>query len=129
MAKKPNKEEVETYGNNYSPSSLMEKLNRVAVKAGGKAVYCALLLFYALMDEEVPMKDKAIVIGALGYFICPVDIIPDLLGPLGYSDDATVLLTAVKTIWDNITPDVKDKALNKAKEWFPSLTENEIKIK
>lgn len=65
--------------NLYSPAKLTDKITNVAKKAGIKVIYAALLLYYTLMAGDVPTKDKAIVLGTLGYFICPADMIPDML--------------------------------------------------
>lgn len=72
-----NKKTISSYGGNYSPDNLLKKVTKVAKSAGVKVVYGVLLLYYALIDNRVPLKDKAIVIGALGYFILPFDFIPD----------------------------------------------------
>ena len=51
---------------------------------------------YAFMrDPQAPAQGKAVAIGALLYFILPIDIIPDVIPVLGYVDDAAVIATAV----------------------------------
>lgn len=112
----------------YSPDKLFKKIADVARKAGVKVVYAALILYYALMDKEVPLRDKVIVVGALGYFIAPFDIIPDFLGPFGYSDDLTALIFALKTIWGNIGSHTFSQARERLKQWFGDVTEGEIKL-
>lgn len=119
---------VSTFGSMdkwYTPTSLMEKIGKVASKAGKKTVYAALLLYYALLDGDVSWKDKAIVIGALGYFICPVDLIPDLV-PGGLVDDGAALLYAAKSIWDNITPSVHKKARARLSDWFGTVSDIDL---
>ena len=81
-----------------------------------------------MLDGDVPLKDKAIVVGALGYFILPFDFIPDMLGPLGYTDDMGALVLALKTIWTNITPKVKEQALQKLREWFDEVDSEDLKL-
>lgn len=44
-----------------------------------------------LRDRDVSRRDKAIVLGGLLYFVFPLDLVPDLLLPFGYADDAVVL--------------------------------------
>lgn len=80
------------------------------------------------MDGEVPLKDKAIVIGALGYFILPLDFIPDIMGPMGYTDDIGVMTFALKTIWNNITPSTYTKARDRLATWFGSVSEDDLKL-
>ena len=128
MKYKLDQETVSGYAQIYNPSKLLEKLGKVARKAGAKVVYAVLLLYYALLDGDVPVKDKAIVVGALGYFILPFDFIPDMLGPLGYTDDMGALVLALKTIWTNITPKVKEQALQKLREWFDEVDPEDLKL-
>ena len=128
MKKNLSKREVTTYGSEYSPSKLFEKLTKVASRAGIKTVYAALLLYNALMHKSVPLKDKALVVGALGYLILPIDLIPDLLGPLGFTDDFSVLVLALKTIWDNITPEIHQSAREQLRQWFGEVDEADLKL-
>lgn len=116
------------FGGWYSRTKLFDKIGRVAKKAGVKAVYAVLLLYYALADGNVPLRDKVIVVGALGYFICPTDFVPDLLGPLGYTDDLSALLWAVSKVWKNITPATHEKARNRLRQWFPDVDESDLML-
>lgn len=125
---KPTLQNIPGFGKNYNATKLFDKIGEVASKAGIKVVYAALLLYYALMDGEVPLKDKAIVIGALGYFICPLDFIPDLLGPIGYTDDGAAMVLALKTIWDNITPTTHMNARKRLESWFGSVSDSDLKL-
>lgn len=63
-----------------------------------------LAAYFCATDRKTPAGAKAILFGAIGYFILPLDLIPDLLGALGYTDDLAVLLAAVKAVQSNITP-------------------------
>ena len=112
----------------YSRTKLFDKISRVAKKAGVKGVYAALLLYYALADGKVPLRDKVIVVGALGYFICPTDFIPDILGPLGYTDDISALMWALSRIWHNITPAVHEKSRARLRQWFPGVEESDLTL-
>lgn len=104
------------YSSNYSESGLWSKLASAAGKAGKELVTNVLILFYALPEASV--TDKAIIIGALGYFICPIDAIPDMLGPLGYTDDAGIVASAVAKVRLSASNSVISKAKAKCKEWF-----------
>lgn len=64
------------------------------------------------------MKDKAIIIGALGYLISPLDIVPDAIPIAGLGDDLTVLIFVLHKVWNEVSEEVKDKAKNKLKTWF-----------
>lgn len=99
----------------------------MAQKAGVKVIYGALLLYYASMDKNVPLADKVKIYGALGYFILPLDIIPDFL-PGGYVDDLGALIWALKTVWDNITPETHNKAYARLSNWFPGVDKKDLKL-
>lgn len=108
-----------SYARFFSRTSFWRKLSHVAAQAGRKVVYAALVLYYAATSKSVPLKDRAKIYGALGYFILPVDLIPDFTGLLGYTDDLTALVWALRTVANNITPDVCEKAAQKLFTWFP----------
>ncbi len=103
----------------YSPERLFEKIGRVSKTAGSKVVYMVLVLYYALLGKEVSLKDKAMVIAALGYFITPFDFLPDMFGLIGFSDDLAVIGYVFKKVYGNLTPEVKERARVKVREWFP----------
>ena len=96
----------------------VEKIQRIAKRSGVKLVYAALILYYTLESDRVSVKDKAIIIGALGYLISPMDIVPDAIPIAGLSDDIAVLIYVLKKIWGQVSEDVKEKAKNKLKAWF-----------
>lgn len=120
-------ENIESYGKNYSDDGLWNKLRKVAKKAGIKVVYAALVLYYALMSPTTSAKDRTIIIGALGYFILPTDLLPDFIPLAGYGDDLAALGWALARVAKNITPETKQMAKSKLKEWFGDYDENEIK--
>jgi uncharacterized membrane protein YkvA (DUF1232 family) len=77
----------------------------------------AVAAFHCATDSATPMAVRATLFGALAYFISPIDIIPDFLFGLGYTDDAAVLLAAFTTCKTYIT----DQHRAKARAWL--LTE------
>ena len=121
----PKKVELSKYEKEFSEDGLWEKIASVAKKAGIKVVYYALLLFYALKSEYVTIAEKALIIGALGYFILPLDLIPDFLVPIGYSDDLAVMWGLIKKL-DCIDELVKSQAQEKLSEWFGNYDKKEI---
>jgi uncharacterized membrane protein YkvA (DUF1232 family) len=106
------------YSNKFSQSEFVEKISRIAKRAGSKLVYAALILYYTLGSDQVKMKDKAIIIGALGYLISPLDVIPDAIPIAGLSDDLAVLVYVLQKVWGDVPEDVKSKAKNKLNDWF-----------
>ena len=106
------------YKDRFSQTGFVEKISRIAKRAGVKLVYAALILYYTLESDKISMKDKAIIIGALGYLISPLDIVPDAIPIAGLGDDPTVLIFVRHKGWNEVSEEVKDKAKNKLKIWF-----------
>ena len=117
---------LSTYEKHFSFNGLMAKIKETAKKAGLKAIYMALLLYYALESPTISVMDKAIIYGALGYFISPIDIVPDILPLIGLSDDIAVLAWAFSRVKHNITDMTREKAKTKLKIWFGNFDEKEI---
>ncbi len=110
----------------YSDSKLWSKIVKVAKIAGIKVIYAALLLYYVSCDPKVSVKDKAKIYGVLGYFILPVDLIPDAMPMVGYGDDLTALLWALHAVWSNVTPEMESKAKIRLQEWFGTINNDEM---
>ena len=106
------------YSDKYTASGFVEKISHIAKRAGAKLVYAALILYYTLQSKDVPLKDKAIIIGALGYLISPLDVIPDAIPIAGLGDDVAVLLYVLRKIKGDLTDDVKKRAYTKLSKWF-----------
>ena len=119
-------EKPEAYQDNYNESSFMDKIFKFAKKAGLKLIYLALLLYYTLSSESLPFKDKALIYGALGYFILPIDLIPDSIPIIGLTDDFTFLKYAYSKIKDNITDESREKAKIKLHSLFGEYDTLEI---
>ncbi len=73
--------------------------------------------YYCAFDRATPLQAKAALVGAIAYFILPIDAIPDFLPALGYTDDAAVLLAAIKLVAGHITPAHRDAAKQKLAEF------------
>ena len=116
MAHNFSNEELKKYQSEFSESKFWDKMKKAAKSAGKKVIEMALLLFYVLQSPDVPIAQKTIIIGALGYLILPVDLIPDFIPILGFTDDAAALAAALKTIKSSITPEIEAKAKAKADE-------------
>lgn len=107
-----------SYANKFSQSEFVEKISKIAKRAGAKLVYAALILYYTLQSDKVSTANKAMIIGALGYMISPLDVIPDAIPIAGLSDDLAVLLFVLKKVWTDIDPDIQTKAKEKLAKWF-----------
>jgi uncharacterized membrane protein YkvA (DUF1232 family) len=67
------------------------------------AAYCAL-------DPATPTRVKALIVGALAYFIMPIDGIPDILPMIGFTDDAAVIAATLATVRAHMHPEHFEKA-------------------
>ena len=114
------------YSNKFTQKDFVEKISRIAKRAGSKLVYAALILYYTLQSDKVSKADKAIIIGALGYMISPLDVIPDAIPIAGLTDDLAVLLYVLKKVWTGIDPEIIAKAKEKLSKWFDEEEINEI---
>ncbi len=94
----------------YREEDFWNKLRRFARQAGREVVEKALWLYYALKRPETPAWAKRTIVGALVYFILPIDLVADLAPLVGFTDDLSVLLLAVGTVAAHITPEVKAQA-------------------
>jgi uncharacterized membrane protein YkvA (DUF1232 family) len=102
---------------NYSEDSFWEKLKNFAIKAGIEVVEKALQLYYAAQEPGTPVWAKTTIYSALGYFIMPLDVIPDVI-PGGFTDDLGILVAAIGAVSMYINDDIKKKAAQKMKDWF-----------
>ena len=66
--------------------------------------------YYAAFDRATPLKAKGILVGALAYFILPVDAVPDFILGLGFTDDMAVLLAAFNVVRTHVTEDHRRRA-------------------
>ena len=110
---KTNSNELEPYSKHYTMRKFWAKLRRLGLKAGEQVVYNALLLYYVLRSPEVPLKQKGLIVGALGYLILPTDLIPDAIPMLGFTDDLSALVFAVNTVSSYLTPQIRQAAETK----------------
>ena len=115
-----------SYANKFSQTEFAEKIARIAKRAGAKLVYAALILYYTLQSDKVSKADKAIIIGALGYMISPIDEIPDAIPIAGLTDDLAVLLYVLKKVWTGIDPEIVEQAKSKLSRWFDEEEIEEI---
>ncbi|KPN15841.1 hypothetical protein AKG37_03200 [Bacillus australimaris] len=107
----------------FNDHAFWNKLKKTAQKAGVSLVYAVLLLYYTLQKPEVPVKAKTLIIGALGYFILPIDLIPDTLIGAGYTDDLGAITFALFQVAMYIDADVKGKAQDRLSKWFGEKTD------
>ncbi|MFA6154912.1 YkvA family protein [Mesorhizobium sp.] len=83
-----------------------EKFWRTAKKAARQIPYMeeVVAAYYCAMDKKTPLRAKGTLLAALGYFVLPVDVIPDFVVGLGFTDDIAVLTAAITAVSAHITP-------------------------
>lgn len=102
----------------YSDNSFWTKVKTYAKSAGETALEPALKMYYAAIDADTPVWAKTTIYGALGYFISPVDAIPDITPVVGYTDDIGVLCAALAATASHIKEEHVAKAKATLKQWF-----------
>lgn len=54
--------------------------------------------FYCATDRQTPLRVRGVLLAALGYFVLPLDAVPDMFALIGFTDDIAVLTTAIALI-------------------------------
>ena len=69
-------------------------------------------IYYAMLDEDTPTWAKAQVAGAIGYFVPPIDLVPDFILPIpaGYVDDAAVIAACMGIVNAHVTSEHRRRA-------------------
>lgn len=119
--------EKEEYKKEYNEKSFFDKLKKVLKVVGVKVVYMLLLLYNTLQRKDIPPKEKSIIIGALGYFILPLDALPDITPIVGYSDDIFALGMAILKVMPYIDDEMKEKSREQIIKWF-KIPESELNL-
>ena len=109
------------YRDFFKDDSFWDKIKNYSLRIGLKGIYFALILYYLLQKNNIPLKEKTLILGALGYLIAPFDFIPDLLPGMGFVDDIGALTVVIKKLSKYIDEAVKYQAKSKLKEWFKNL--------
>ncbi len=101
--------QLDSYSGDYSESGFWS----VVAKVSPSLARTALELYFVMKEDSTPIGIKATIIGALGYLVCPLDLVPDIIPVLGWTDDAGALTLAYKTVKAYVTPEIKDKVDHK----------------
>ena len=78
----------------------------------------AVAAYYCAIDRDTPLQVKAIIMGALAYFVLPTDMIPDFIATMGFVDDAAVFYAALRVV----APHIKDRHHDKARQTLDGIT-------
>ncbi|HEY6631634.1 MAG TPA: YkvA family protein [Rhizobiaceae bacterium] len=90
----------------HAESEVREKFWSTAKKAARQVPFMdeVVAAYYCALDSNTPLRAKAILLAALGYFILPADTIPDFVLGLGFTDDIAVLTAAITAVRAHVTP-------------------------
>lgn len=111
-------EDIKQHEKDYSEASFWKKITQYAKKAGEGTITQALKLYYAAKDPDTPAWAKTTIYGALGYFISPIDAIPDFTPVLGYTDDLGVLAAAIGIVALHIKEEHAEQARQTLKRFL-----------
>lgn len=102
----------------FTDSAFWDKVKGFANKVGRGTLTKALELYNVATDPATPVWAKAVALGSLGYFILPLDAVPDFIPVAGWADDAAALAAAATVLIKNITPAIKAKASEQVTKWL-----------
>ncbi|WP_113513442.1 YkvA family protein [Bosea sp. 2KB_26] len=89
-------------------ADLMSLLKRVAKRI--PFAEDLLAAYFCTRDPATPRRVRLTLLAALGYFVLPIDAIPDIMPIIGFSDDAAVMAAAIAAVAGSITPEHRQKA-------------------
>ena len=97
------------YSDSFSDENFWDKVTRMPETAGCSVLRAAYTLYALLRESSTPLWAKTTIIGALGYLICPIDAIPDILPGVGFTDDLAIMTLAVSQLYAHINDDIRKK--------------------
>ena len=89
-------------GEEYVEQGLWTKVEKVGKKISFARDVMALYKY--MTSSYISWHRKAIVVGALVYFIAPIDTIPDIAPLIGYLDDLGVITAVLKYLGSELIP-------------------------
>ncbi len=101
--------QLEKHSEHYSDEKFLKKAKNGGKGLGFKALSAATTLYAALKSDQMPRSNKLIILGALGYFIFPFDVVADILPLVGLSDDAFIIIAALTKVYSSITDEMKEE--------------------
>ncbi|MBS9905459.1 DUF1232 domain-containing protein [Vibrio alginolyticus] len=89
------------------------KMKGSVKKAGEEIAVMGIKSWLAMTDSNTSVRHKAILGGALAYFVLPTDMVPDLLAGVGFTDDMAALTLAANSVGNAITKEHEAQAREK----------------
>lgn len=117
---------LKLYEKYFSENELLQKIGKFWKSIGATVLYPVFLLFNLLKSGDINLKEKAMIIGTLGYFILPVDLLPDAIVGVGYADDAAALKAAVTALASCITEYIQNESKEQLRKIFGEFDEKAL---
>ncbi|ELB2281299.1 YkvA family protein [Vibrio alginolyticus] len=89
------------------------KMKGSVKKAGEEIAVMGIKSWLAMTDSNTSVRHKAILGGALAYFVLPTDMVPDVLAGVGFTDDMAALTLAANSVGNAITDEHEEQAREK----------------
>ena len=112
------RESVHKYQDKYDEKGFWNFIKKTGKAVGEPILRKALELYYAMTRQDMPINIKLQIMGALAYLVMPIDLIPDFIPVLGWTDDAAALTFAYASAESYVDDVVKQQAQDKIKEIF-----------
>ena len=109
----------------FDDDTFWKKVGRFARRAGREVIEKALVLYYCLRDPDTPKWARRVIMGALAYFVIPIDAIPDITPFAGFVDDFGILVAALAMVVTHIKPEHREMAVDKLANWFAADPEHD----
>ncbi|MEO4053697.1 DUF1232 domain-containing protein [Solibacillus sp. CAU 1738] len=110
MGKSQMEEMIAGKDKHFSNNKFIRKVKSTGLKLSMSGLHAASTLFFALKSPDMSKSNKMIILGALGYFILPIDMVADLLPLVGLTDDMFVITAALTKVYTSITDEMKQDA-------------------
>lgn len=110
----------------FSNGKFLTKVRASGLKLGMSTLHAASTLFFAVKSPDMSKANKLIILGALGYFILPFDIIADILPLVGLTDDVLIITAALAKVYSAITVETKLEAHQFLKKTFGERYDYEL---
>lgn len=106
------------YEDKYDENNFWKWLERFAKVIGREFVFKILQIYYVLQRNDVPTKTKWLIMGALGYLISPIDVVPDSIPIIGWVDDVAAIGYVLSTVANYVDAHVNHQATVMLDKWF-----------
>lgn len=100
------RDDYREYGGHYDEETFWSKLTDLPASAGREVARKSLTLWCVLTSDETPAWAKVLITGALGYFVLPIDLIPDML-PCGFLDDICAMSICLSEVDAFVTKEIE----------------------